>query len=585
MMMMKTSRHLRLFVDRVSRNNLVASWRWLLSVLCRHIETAAPDMPPPNSVQRVRSRGMRGSAVRWLSIFLLLVSAAGKAQDLSELRNGVVKISSTSVEGKRRTGTGFIVKLEANGARIVTAAHVVEGDKNPMVEFFTLPDTAFRGKVYKIDFQTDVAVISVQGTRDLPSGLRALRLDPEPSLTVGQDVHTIGFPPSLSWAISKPNYASRDGLRLALIGGNIDEGNSGGPVLKDGAVVAMITAAERGSGRAVPASVLGEMLKGWRINLADGAVTSSAPKPPAPDMPAAQPSSPVETGPQSAPDATVPSETFRDCPDCPEMVVVPAGRFRMGSPATEAGRNRNEGDRHEVVIPAPFAVGKYEITRGQFSEFVRATGHEMSKGCWAFNSRATAWLRDSGRSWLEPGFTQTDQHPVVCVSWEDARAYVKWLSGKTGKHYRLLTEAEWEYATRANTVTARYWRDPVQQACEFANVADQQAKRQYPGWSAFDCDDRFAETAPVGSYKPNGFGLHDMLGNVWEWVEDCWNESYAGAPNDGSAWLSGNCTKRVLRGGSWSNTSEILRSAFRNGHVTANRNYFNNGFRIAMTLR
>jgi formylglycine-generating enzyme required for sulfatase activity len=523
---------------------------------------------------------MRGSFVCWLSAALLFCPVSGIAQDLSDLRSGVVRITSTSPEGKRRTGSGFIVQIESSTARIVTAAHVVAGDKNPSVEFFTQPGTPVGGKVYRSDLQTDVAVIVVQTPDELPGGLRTLRIAPEPNLVVGQDVHTIGFPPSLSWAISKPNYASDDGILLALIGGNIDEGNSGGPVLKDDLVVAMIAAAERGSGRAVPAWLLTRILQAWRIDTTATTVVT-APRTPAATSKAPQavprpPTAQTTDGPAA--------QTFKDCDDCPEMVPVPAGRFTMGSPGSEAGRNRHEGPTHEVVIPAPFAVSKYEVTRGQFARFVRETGRDTSGGCWILDSKATRWRVDSKRNWRDPGFPQTDEHPVVCVSWEDAKTYTQWLAEKTGEPYRLLSEAEWEYVARANSETARFWGDGEQQACEYANVADRQAKNNYSGWTSFDCDDGYTETAPVGTYKPNAFGLHDMLGNAWEWVEDCWNKSYAKAPNDGTAWLSGDCKKRVLRGGSWSNDPNIVRSAFRNGVVRSNRKYFVNGFRVAKDM-
>ena len=160
---------------------------------------------------------------------------------------------------------------------------------------------------------------------------------------------------------------------------------------------------------------------------------------------------------------------------------------------------------------------------------------------------------------------------MVCVSWKDAKAYVDWLSGKTGKGYRLLSEAEWEYVARGGTRTSRYWGAGEGGQCEYAN-------------GAASCRDRSVYTAEVGSYRANGFGLHDVLGNVWEWVEDCWHEDYTGAPVDGSAWTSGGeCGYRVLRGGSWVAKPRNLRSAIRIRNSTGNRVNFL-GFRIARTL-
>ena len=276
-------------------------------------------------------------------------------------------------------------------------------------------------------------------------------------------------------------------------------------------------------------------------------------------------------------------EVFRDCLDCPEMVVVPAGSFTMGSPSSEGDRWDDEGPQHRVTISRPFAVGVHEVTVGEFARFVSATGRSMGDSCWAYENGE--WEARSGPGWRNPGYGQTDGHPVACVSWEDARAYVEWLSRETGAEYRLLSEAEWEYAARAGTVTARYWGEGEAGQCRYANGADEASKRGYPDWEwpIARCDDGAVWTAPVGSYEANGFGLHDVLGNVWEWVADCWNDSYAGAPGDGSAWQSGDCGTRVLRGGSWFDRPGYLRSALHNGYVTGDRD-FNVGFRAARTL-
>ena len=165
------------------------------------------------------------------------------------------------------------------------------------------------------------------------------------------------------------------------------------------------------------------------------------------------------------------------------------------------------------------------------------------------------------------------RRPVISVSWEDAQGYVAWLSGETGEEYRLLSEAEWEYVARAGTQTARYWGESETGQCRYANGSD----------SSPSCSDGYAETAPAGSFEPNAFGLYDVLGNVWEWTDDCWNESYAGAPTDGSPWASGDCSRRVLRGGSWLNPPGNLRSANRYGSPAGSR-LFSLGFRLARTM-
>ena len=271
-----------------------------------------------------------------------------------------------------------------------------------------------------------------------------------------------------------------------------------------------------------------------------------------------------------------PRKRFRDCPECPELVVVPEGTYMMGSPSSEKGRDDDE-DRHEVRIGYRFAVGVKEVTRGEYGRFVSESRRSMGDLCRTYEGGE--WKGRSGRNWKSPGFSQTDEHPVVCVSHEDAKAYVDWLSGQTGKAYRLLSEAEWEYMARAETVTARYWGESGSGQCGYANGAD--ASTDFD-WRT-GCNDGYARTSPVGRYEANGFGLHDVLGNVWEWVEDCWNESYAGAPSDGSAWESGDCSRRVVRGGSWDLRPRDLRSAYRDGLTTGNRDIIV-GFRVARTL-
>ena len=254
--------------------------------------------------------------------------------------------------------------------------------------------------------------------------------------------------------------------------------------------------------------------------------------------------------------------TFRDCPECPEMVVVPAGSFMMGSSPSEADRYGDEGPRHRVTIARPFAVGVYEVTRGEYGRFVSATDRWTANSCVSYEDGK--WKERSGRHWKSPGYSQTDSHPAVCMSLEDAQAYVRWLSRETGEEYRLLSESEWEYVARAKT-TGRY-HFGLRISPSQANYGRNRGK-----------------TAPVGSYSANAWGLYDVHGNVWEWVEDCWNVSYRGAPTDGRAWESGACGRRVLRGGSWYNEPRILRSAMRRGNSTGRRNG-DVGFRVARTL-
>ena len=270
-------------------------------------------------------------------------------------------------------------------------------------------------------------------------------------------------------------------------------------------------------------------------------------------------------------------EVFRDCPSCPELVAIPAGEFLMGSPAGEEGRFDNEGVTRRVgglqfeVGVQRFALGRREVTRAQYAAFASATGHGGER-CRVLNdSGALEW--SDRASWRSPGFPQTDEHPAVCVSWEDAQAYVRWLSRQAGRRYRLPSEAEWEYATRAGTVTSRYWGDEVSEQCGHANGADAAANRRFEGLTeAVPCNDGAVFTAPVGTFAENGFGLFDLLGNVWEWAgADC----YDGSPTA--------CERRVLRGGSWLADPRFLRAAVRIGRDADYRSD-SVGFRVAMTL-
>jgi formylglycine-generating enzyme required for sulfatase activity/transglutaminase-like putative cysteine protease len=253
-------------------------------------------------------------------------------------------------------------------------------------------------------------------------------------------------------------------------------------------------------------------------------------------------------------------ERFRDCTDCPEMVVIPPGQFAMGTGSD------TERPQHTVRLGAPLGVGRYHVTRGQYESFVAATGRPDGSGCHV--SVGGQWDLDAKKSWRDPGFEQSDSDPVVCVSWQDARAYAAWLSKKTGRYYRLLTEAEWEYAARAGTSTARWWGDDVSPA--LANC-----KGCGTPW-----DDK--GTAPAGSFPANPFDLSDMLGNAWQWVEDCWADNYSDAASDASiARASGDCSRRTLRGGSWSVTPWYLRASTRYW-LAAEKQYSNAGFRVAL---
>jgi formylglycine-generating enzyme required for sulfatase activity len=253
---------------------------------------------------------------------------------------------------------------------------------------------------------------------------------------------------------------------------------------------------------------------------------------------------------------------FRDGEGLPLMVTIPAGTFRMGSPDNEKDRSGDEGPVREVRIPQPLAVGKYPVTVGEFRRFLEATGHDTGASAYVWDG--IEWKDTPGRGWRSPGFGQDDNHPVTCVNWHDAVAYAAWIAKVTGKEYRLLSEAEWEYACRAGTQTRYAVGDEI--SADKANF-----NRNKNG------------TTPVGAYPANAFKLHDMHGNVWEWCQDCWNANYNGAPTNGSAWTTGDCSLRVVRGGSWNSDPNGLRSANRHGDTSANRDD-DNGFRLARTV-
>jgi len=259
----------------------------------------------------------------------------------------------------------------------------------------------------------------------------------------------------------------------------------------------------------------------------------------------------------------------------PETVEIPAGSFSMGSPATDKDRQSDEGPQHKVIIAKPFRLGKYEVTFDEYDVFALLIKNDG--GC--TDGHEVTWAQDEG--WGR------GKRPVINVSWQDAHCFAEWLSRKTKKAYRLPTEAEWEYAARAGTETPRPWPGELEAACRYANVFDQgsveEIKKRYSGitWESFPCSDGYAFTAPVGKFKPNIFELHDMLGNVWEWVADCYHDTYQNAPVDGKSWEDGmtcDSDRRVVRGGSWINYPLYLRSGFR---IRINLAVINLGFRLA----
>lgn len=315
---------------------------------------------------------------------------------------------------------------------------------------------------------------------------------------------------------------------------------------------------------------------------------------------------------QSADLILSPQAILRDCSECPEMVVVPAGRYVIGASDEETLRENmySEGltaagsdSRGEVVvltreavaarekpqtkitISQPFAIGRYEVTVDQYATFVEATGHESASSCRVYNEDGSVFIDTEGLTWRNPGFAQSGSSPVVCINWFDAIAYVSWITEITGQFYRLPSEAEWEYAARSGTSTARYWGDGVGDACLYANVGDLDMADAFD-WRnrEFSCRDGYTATSPVGRFEPNQWGLNDVLGNVWEYVSDCWHDTHAGRPVDASPRGGDYCdTIRMTKGGSWSHYPWGIRSAVRN-RAPLEASYNTTGLRLARDL-
>jgi len=321
-------------------------------------------------------------------------------------------------------------------------------------------------------------------------------------------------------------------------------------------------AAQRANSLAGYSAYLGEYPSG---SYASAARVARAGLEPAPRAAAPEPVQPIRPATPTA------GQTIKDCAECPELLVIPAGNFTMGSSAQEqaqantAGLEKKFTDRespqHSVSLKS-FALGKTEVTRGQFAAFVTATGHKAGNSCWTFTG--DKWVDTADRDWRNPGYSQTDNDPVACVNWDDAQAYVSWLKQKTGKGYRLPSEAEWEYACRGGANQTYCGSDNADSVAVYGRKSGD-------------------KTQSVGGKQANAWGLYDMSGNVREWTQDCWNENYSGAPSDGSAWTTGNCGQRVLRGGAWNSIPTDARAASRSRVVSSYRNY-NSGFRLARML-
>lgn len=277
-----------------------------------------------------------------------------------------------------------------------------------------------------------------------------------------------------------------------------------------------------------------------------------------------------------------PPAGFRDCPDCPDMIEIPQGQALIGAPKDEIDRQAGDGPPRMVRISYRLAVARTEVTRALYARFEQESGYRTAASCNYWNGR---WGFVDEHDWRNPGFPQVRTHPAVCLSWRDATAFAAWLSGTTKRSYRLLSSAEFEYAARGGTATPWFWGTASAKACDHANLSDRQLRALYPDREGFACDDGYRFTAPVASFKPNPFGLYDMIGNAWEWTDDCFHATFDAAPVDGKPWLEaggGDCGARTPRGGAWLSGIPWSRAATQSKDGADYRSFLT-GFRVATT--
>lgn len=462
------------------------------------------------------------NALRGLLLLSLLLDVTiSHAQSVEELKKGVVKITAQA-DGKTRVGTGFVVKIDTESAYIVTAAHVVSGDSQPRVQFFARQDVPVRAQVKHAeggDDETGMALLTVRGKENVPTGLVALQLATTIRISGGEDIMVIGHPRGAGdWAILKGSIASRQG-RYLTVDANIDEGNSGGPIIQNGQVVGLIGGAQR-YGKGVTIGTVREYLEGHGIIIQSTAIPDAAKHSRTPQ---------TITGKDGAP-----------------MVLIPAGEFMMGI------EGYDDFPPHRVALDA-FYLDKYEVTNRIFHQFVQQTGHRTTA---EREGNSNALLEGEGMqtikgaNWRQPEGERTVfasnrfEHPVVSVSWEDADAFCRWA------RKRLPTEAEWEYAARAGTKTLFWWGNGSPGSRLVENIRDEAAKKLLKEFIS-GYDDGSVRTAPVGSYEANPWGLHDMGGNVEEWTADWYDGQYYLKSSDRNPKGPSSGEYRVSRGGSW----------------------------------
>jgi formylglycine-generating enzyme required for sulfatase activity len=473
-------------------------------------------------------------------------------------------------------GAAIVAGRDRDDVYLATADHVAfpcEWTPSRIrVRFHFLPDEEISADAVEVDRDLDLALLRVTETAALRAGLDRLSFELPTEALAGRQVvrvrsahalrrldglRMIGYPENLDWYVNPFGLDLFDSLDQSegdsTIGFHarfLSTGNSGGGLFtEDWHLVGMVLTERLPFGDALAIDRLVAELPEWPVKL------QVPPLPPEPRL-------------------------VQDCPFCPEMVELPPGSFVMGTPRDRGDPSPNEVPARVVTIDDRLLASRFEITRQQFQAFVDATGYAPAAGCEVWVRNRSSWEREDDKSWRDPGFplegaegSEADR-PVVCVDWRDAKAYVAWLSEVTGERYRLLSEAEWEYAARGWSATRFWWGDhapPNRAVCRQCG-------------SRWD-NERPAPAVP-GRFPANPFGLFDMTGNVWEWVEDCWHGSYRDAPRDGQPWTTesgGDCSSRMMRGGSLASDLDTLRSANRLKEDPEKRRN-DVGFRVAREL-
>jgi formylglycine-generating enzyme required for sulfatase activity len=467
-----------------------------------------------------------------LLLSLLLDATPTHAQNIEELKKGVVKITA-QVDGKTKVGTGFIVKFDSEIVYIMTAAHVISGDSQPKVQFFSRQELPVRAQVKHAeggDDETGMALLVVRGKDNVPAGLATLPLATVARVSGGEDIMVIGHPSGAGdWAILKGSIASRQG-RYLTVDANIDEGNSGGPIMHSGQVVGLIGGAQR-YGKGVTVGTVREYLEGHGVVAEERASPSIAKAPPPSNQPTQSTSTPAREiiGKDGAP-----------------MVLIPAGQFMMGSRDGEG--TKKERPLHPVTLDA-FYMDKFEVTVARYADFVRATN------------------RSKPEYWFAADSSKHRNLPVVGVDWQDAKDYCEW----TGK--RLPTEAEWEKASRGTDGRTYPWgnEQPTARLSNFGKAL-----------TAGVSDERLAQ---VDSYEAgrSPYGLHHMAGNVSEWTADWYDDQYYSKSPTQNPKGPTSGEYRVVRGGSWYEMPGEGRSASRVTLAPTER-LDHNGFRCAQDV-